>query len=133
MGWVIALKYSDEQRMQFQTTDYRISLASDWVHDARIRPPNSRFRGSVFDYNPGTAIASRTLCHSSMSAETYLNHPTFGLLHRLCQLDPRRELYTTLYAQRLFFLVEHQVEGLKIESLGRNDAKGPNRRLHDTT
>jgi PII interaction protein X len=58
-----------------------------------------------------------------MSAETYLNHPTFGLLHRLCQLDPKRELFTTLYAQRLFFLVEHQSDGLKIESLGRNDAR----------
>ncbi len=58
-----------------------------------------------------------------MSAETYLNHPTFGLLHRLCQLDPKRELFTTLYAQRLFFLVEHQPDGLKIESLGRNESR----------
>ncbi len=58
-----------------------------------------------------------------MSAETYLNHPTFGLLHRLCRLDPKRELFTTLYAQRLFFLVEHQPTGLAIESLGRNDAR----------
>jgi PII interaction protein X len=58
-----------------------------------------------------------------MSAETYLNHPTFGLLHRLCQLDPKRELFTTLYAQRLFFLVEQQADGLKIESLGRNEAR----------
>jgi PII interaction protein X len=93
------------------------------IKHARLRAMNSPFRGSVFDYNPGTLIALRTTRHPSMSAETYLNHPTFGLLHRLCQLDPRRELFTTLYAQRLFFLVEHQVEGLKIESLGRNDAK----------
>jgi PII interaction protein X len=58
-----------------------------------------------------------------MSAETYLNHPTFGLLHRLCQLDAKRELFTTLYAQSLFFLVEHQPDGLKIESVGRNEAR----------
>jgi PII interaction protein X len=58
-----------------------------------------------------------------MSSETYLNHPTFGLLHRLCQLDDKRELFTTLYAQRLFFLVEHQTQGLNIESLGRNEAR----------
>ncbi|MBE9030296.1 PipX family protein [filamentous cyanobacterium LEGE 11480] len=58
-----------------------------------------------------------------MSSETYLNHPTFGLLNRLCQLDDKRELFTTLYAQRLFFIVEHQTQGLQIESLGRNEAR----------
>lgn len=58
-----------------------------------------------------------------MSSETYLDHPTFGLLHRLCQLDDKRELFTTLYAQRLFFLVEHQKQGMQIESMGRSEAR----------
>ncbi|MFM2429781.1 MAG: hypothetical protein RLZZ511_994 [Cyanobacteriota bacterium] len=58
-----------------------------------------------------------------MSAETYLNHPTFGLLHRICQLDKKRELFTTLYAQRMFFLVEQEGGNLKIESLGRSNAR----------
>ena len=58
-----------------------------------------------------------------MSSENYINHPTFGLLHRLCQLDDKRELFTTLYAQRLFFIVDHQSQGLNIESLGRNEAR----------
>ncbi len=58
-----------------------------------------------------------------MSSENYINHPTFGLLHRLCQLDDKRGLFTTLYAQRLFFMVEHQAQGLNIESLGRSEAR----------
>jgi PII interaction protein X len=60
---------------------------------------------------------------TTMSAETYLNHPTFGLLHRICQLDNKRELFTTLYAQRMFFLVEQEGGNLKIESLGRSNAR----------
>jgi PII interaction protein X len=40
-----------------------------------------------------------------MSNENYLNHPNFGLLFRVCLVDENRELFTTLYAQRLFFLV----------------------------
>lgn len=38
-----------------------------------------------------------------MITETYLNHPTFGLLYSLCVIDAKSALYTTLYAQRLFF------------------------------
>ncbi len=38
-----------------------------------------------------------------MSNENYLNHPNFGLLFRVCLIDVNRELFTTLYAQRLFF------------------------------
>ncbi len=41
-----------------------------------------------------------------MTAESYLNHPTFGLLYRICELEDSRELFTTLYAQRMFFLIE---------------------------
>ena len=35
--------------------------------------------------------------------ETYLHHPTFGLLFNLCPLGDTQGLFTTLYAQRLFF------------------------------
>ncbi|HAA33067.1 MAG TPA: DUF3539 domain-containing protein, partial [Cyanobacteria bacterium UBA8553] len=40
-----------------------------------------------------------------MDSETYLNHPTFGLLFRVCMVEEGQELFTTLYAQRLFFVV----------------------------
>lgn len=58
-----------------------------------------------------------------MSNETYLNHPTFGLLYRVCVLDENQELFTTLYAQRLFFLVITKGTGLKFETISRSDAR----------
>ncbi|HEY9826577.1 MAG TPA: PipX family protein [Stenomitos sp.] len=57
-----------------------------------------------------------------MTSETYLNHPTFGLLFNICTLDRERALYTTLYAQRLFFVVT-QREGIKFEPITRNEAR----------
>ena len=36
-------------------------------------------------------------------SETYIHHPTFGLLYGLCPIGDRQGLFTTLYAQRLFF------------------------------
>lgn len=59
-----------------------------------------------------------------MSAETYLNHPNFGLLFRVCMVDDSQELFATLYAQRLFFLVSNSAtEGLVFEPLGRSNAR----------
>ena len=58
-----------------------------------------------------------------MSDENYLNHPTFGLLFRLCFVEANRELFTTLYAQRLFFLVSTGENGFEFEPLSRTDAK----------
>ncbi|MGF1494588.1 MAG: transcriptional coactivator PipX [Microcoleaceae cyanobacterium] len=58
-----------------------------------------------------------------MSIETYMNHPNFGLLFRVCPVEENQELFTTLYAQRLFFLVTHGSTGLKFEPVGRSDAK----------
>jgi PII interaction protein X len=58
-----------------------------------------------------------------MNTENYLNHPTFGLLFRICLLEDHQELYTTLYAQRLFFLVTNDTTGMKFEPVGRNDAR----------
>jgi PII interaction protein X len=57
------------------------------------------------------------------SNETYLNHPTFGLLFKVCPIEDNQELYTTLYAQRLFFVVSQAAHGLAFEPLGRSDAR----------
>jgi PII interaction protein X len=58
-----------------------------------------------------------------MNSENYLNHPTFGLLYRICILDEHQELFTTLYAQRMFFIVTSEATGFKFEPLTRSDAR----------
>lgn len=58
-----------------------------------------------------------------MSNEIYLNHPTFGLLYRVCVIDESQEIFTTLYAQRLFFLVKTEAEKVVFDSIGRSDAR----------
>lgn len=59
-----------------------------------------------------------------MNNENYINHPTFGLLFRLCMVDEKRELFATLYAQRLFFLVTvKSPKGFAFESVGRSNAR----------
>ncbi len=58
-----------------------------------------------------------------MSNEIYLNHPTFGLLYRICQLDNEQEIFTTLYAQRLFFVVATVGNGIQFDPITRADAK----------
>jgi PII interaction protein X len=59
-----------------------------------------------------------------MSTETYINHPNFGLLFRVCMVDDGKELFATLYAQRLFFLVTNTgSEGLVFQPLGRSNAR----------
>ena len=58
-----------------------------------------------------------------MNSETYLNHPTFGLLFKVCQVEEEQELFTTLYAQRLFFVVTTAPEGLQFETISRTEAR----------
>lgn len=58
-----------------------------------------------------------------MSSETYLNHPTFGLLYQVCLIENRKELFATLYAQRLFFIVTTGAEGVEFDPIGRTDAR----------
>lgn len=60
---------------------------------------------------------------NSENSETYLNHPTWGLLYRICMVDQSQELFTTLYAQRLFFLVINDQEGIKFQPVGRTEAR----------
>lgn len=58
-----------------------------------------------------------------MNTETYLNHPTFGLLFRVCMVEENQELFTTLYAQRLFFLVITTPNGISFEPISRSDSR----------
>ena len=58
-----------------------------------------------------------------VSAERYLNHPTFGLLYRVAQAGEGRDLYATLYAQRMFFLVTLQTKGAQFEVIPLMDAR----------
>jgi len=59
-----------------------------------------------------------------MSTENYINHPTFGLLFRLCMVSGDRELFATLYAQRLFFVVTaSSPKGFTFEAVGRSEAR----------
>lgn len=58
-----------------------------------------------------------------MSSEVYLNHPTFGLLYQVCLLGENQEIFTTLYAQRLFFLVKTGNEQVSFDPITRSDAR----------
>ena len=58
-----------------------------------------------------------------MSAEIYINHPNFGLLFRVCELETNRDLFATLYAQRLFFLVSVNDRKTLFEPITRSDAR----------
>ena len=58
-----------------------------------------------------------------MTSENYLNHPTFGLLYRICVVEENQELFTTLYAQRVFFLVTNSSSGLSFQPVTRAEAR----------
>lgn len=58
-----------------------------------------------------------------VSAERYLNHPTFGMLYRVAPAGENRDLYATLYAQRIFFLVTLQPKGASFEVIPLMDAR----------
>ena len=58
-----------------------------------------------------------------MSTEIYINHPNFGLLYRLCVISSGQELFTTLYAQRLFFKVIIETTQTRFEPLSRGEAR----------
>ncbi|MFO8238445.1 MAG: PipX family protein [Prochlorococcaceae cyanobacterium] len=58
-----------------------------------------------------------------MTSERYLNHPTFGMLYRVAPVADGRDLYATLYAQRIFFLVTLQPRGATFEVVPLMDAR----------
>lgn len=39
------------------------------------------------------------------NSKTYIHHPKYGLLQRICTVDEQKELCASLYAKSLFFLV----------------------------
>ena len=45
------------------------------------------------------------------------------MLFRICGLESDQELFTTLYAQRLFFVVQQGETGMSFESVSRIDAR----------
>ena len=58
-----------------------------------------------------------------MAAERYLNHPTFGMLDLVAPAGEGRDVYATLYAQRMFFLVTLQPRGAQFEVIPYGDAR----------
>ena len=58
-----------------------------------------------------------------MNTESYFNHPTFGMLFLICKLEDNEELFTTLYAQRLFFLMQQTKFGMSFEPITRKEAR----------
>ena len=58
-----------------------------------------------------------------MNAERYLNHPTFGMLYLVSPASNGRDVYATLYAQKIFFLVTLQPRGATFEVVPYMDAR----------
>ncbi len=61
--------------------------------------------------------------NENQTNEIYLNHPTFGLLYRICLLKDNQELFTTLYAQRLFFTVTTTTTSISFDPISRTEAR----------
>ena len=57
------------------------------------------------------------------SSERYLNHPTFGMLYLVAPAGEGRDIYATLYAQKMFFLVTLQPRGADFEVIPYMDAR----------
>ncbi|XWK86596.1 MAG: PipX family protein [Phormidium sp.] len=57
------------------------------------------------------------------TTENYLNHPTFGLIYGVCPLPNNQELFTTIYAMRLFFIITTNGVDIQVEPVGRADAR----------
>lgn len=58
-----------------------------------------------------------------MDGERYLNHPTFGMLYLVAPAGEGRDVYATLYAQKMFFLVTLQPRGAQFEVIPYLDAR----------
>ena len=59
----------------------------------------------------------------SLSSERYLNHPTFGMLYQVSPGNDGRDIYATLYAQKMFFLVEVRPREVIFEVIPYLDAR----------
>ena len=58
-----------------------------------------------------------------MSSERYLNHPTFGMLYQVSLGIEGKDIYATLYAQKMFFLVEVRQKEVFFEVIPYLDAR----------
>ena len=58
-----------------------------------------------------------------MSSERYLNHPTFGMLYQVSLGIEGKDIYATLYAQKMFFLVEIRQRDIFFEVIPYLDAR----------
>ena len=58
-----------------------------------------------------------------MSSERYLNHPTFGMLYQVSLGNEGKDIYATLYAQKMFFLVEIRQREVFYEVIPYLDAR----------
>ena len=58
-----------------------------------------------------------------MSSERYLNHPTFGMLYQVSLGIEGKDIYATLYAQKMFFLVEVKKREVFFEVIPYLDAR----------
>lgn len=63
------------------------------------------------------------MADGGVTSERYLNHPTFGMLYRVAPVADGRDLYATLYAQRIFFVVTLQPRGASFEVVPLMDAR----------
>jgi len=58
-----------------------------------------------------------------LSSERYLNHPTFGMLYQVSSSTEGKDVYATLYAQKMFFLVEIKQREVFFEVIPYLDAR----------
>jgi PII interaction protein X len=58
-----------------------------------------------------------------LSSERYLNHPTFGMLYQVSLGIEGKDIYATLYAQKMFFLVEVRHREVFFEVIPYLDAR----------
>ena len=58
-----------------------------------------------------------------MISERYLNHPTFGMLYQVSLGIEGKDSYATLYAQKMFFLVEVRQREVFFEVIPYLDAR----------
>jgi len=58
-----------------------------------------------------------------LSSERYLNHPTFGMLYQVSPANEGKDIYATLYAQKMFFLVTIKQREILFEVIPYLDAR----------
>ena len=58
-----------------------------------------------------------------MTSERYLNHPTFGMLYQVSPANEGKDIYATLYAQKMFFLVSISQREILFEVIPYLDAR----------